>query len=242
MRSLPLAAAFCALASPALALDGKVYSPQIVKGEAEIEYAGTRTFDASRDKNDLQGNQFSLGYAFTDYWMPEFYFAEFARGPGQPQYFTGNEFENLFQFWPTGKYWLDAGLLASYRLAAKKDDADSVELKLLLQKDIGRFTALANMGVERQIGSRAIGGNDLASAANIRYRWSEYLQPGVEWQADYGALGDRLPFGRQEHYLGPIMYGRLAPGLRYEAGYFAGVSSAAASSAMRLRLEYEMFF
>jgi len=30
-------------------------------------------------------------------------------------------------------------MLASYRLAAKKYDADSIELKLLLQKDIGRF-------------------------------------------------------------------------------------------------------
>ena len=229
-------------ANPALALDGKVYSPQVVKGEAEIEYAGTRTFDSDKEKNDIQENQFSIGYGVTDYWAPEFYFATFERGPGQPQDFTATEFENRFQFWPIGEHWVDAGLLASYHFAAKKDDADSVELKLLLQKDIGKFTALANLGGEREVGSHASGGNELSSAFNVRYRWLSYLEPGIEMQSDYGTWGDHLNFNQQEHYLGPVLYGRLMPGLKYEVGYYAGLSSTAASSAMRFKLEYEMFF
>lgn len=241
-KYLSAAALTLALAHPAFALDGKVYSPQIVKGEAELEYAGTRTFDSDPSKNNVQENQFSLGYGVTDYWAPEFYFATFERGPGQPQDFTGNEIENRFQFWPTGKYWVDTGLLASYHIAAKKDAADSVELKLLLEKDIGRWTAIANLGGEREVGSNATGGNALASAANIRYRWSKYVQPGVEWQADYGTWGEHLGFNKQAHYFGPVLYGDLLPNLKYEVGYFTGISSAAASSAARVNLEYEMFF
>src|SRR5437763_477690 len=57
-----------AMQSPALAVDGKVYSPRVVKGEAELEYAGTRSFDSNKDKNDIQQNEFSIGYGFTDYW------------------------------------------------------------------------------------------------------------------------------------------------------------------------------
>ena len=242
MKKITIATICVLYALPAFALDGKVYSPQIVKGEAEIEYAGTRTFDSGKDKNDVQENEFSIGYGVTDYWAPELYFAQFARGPAQPQDFTGTELENRFQFWPTGKYWLDAGLLASYHFAAKKDDADSVELKLLLQKDIDRWTAIVNVGGEREVGAHATGGNDLSSAANIRYRWSEYVQPGIEWQADYGTWGDQLPFSQQAHYLGPVLYGILMPRLKYEVGYYAGISSAAASSAMRLKLEYETYF
>jgi len=229
-------------ASPSLALDGKIYSPQVVKGEAEIEYAGTRTFDSKKAKNDLQENQFSVGYGFTDYWKAELYFATFQRGPGQPQDFTANEFENVFQFWPIGKYWLDAGLLASYHFAAKKDAADSVELKLLLQKDVGRFTALINLGGEREVGSNSTPDNDFSSAINVRYRWLPYLEPGIELQSDYGTWGDHHSFNAQEHYAGPILYGRLIPGLKYELGYFAGISRTAASSAMRAKLEYEMYF
>jgi hypothetical protein len=228
--------------NPAFALDGKVYSPKVVKGEAEIEYAGTRTFDSHKDKNDIQENQFSIGYGFTDYWKAELYLATFQRGPGQPQDFTANEFENVFQFWPIGENWVDAGLLASYHLAAKKNAADSVELKLLLQKDIGRFTALANMGGEREVGSHSTAGNDLSSAINARYRWLPYLEPGIELQSSYGKWGDHLTFNQQEHYLGPILYGRLIPGLKYEVGYFAGISDAAANSSARVKLEYEMFF
>ncbi len=240
----PVSAAFILLmlARPALALDPKVYSPDVVKGEMELEYAGDRTFDSDKSKNDLQENQFSVGYGLTDYWSAELYYAEFGRGPGQPQDFTANEFENIFQFWPAGKYWLDAGLLASYHLAAKQGDADSVEMKLLLQKDVDRFTAIVNVGGERQVGASAVPGNDLSSAANVRYRWLEYFQPGIEWQAGYGTWGARSSFNRQEHYLGPVAYGSIVPGLKYEVGYFAGVSSTAASSAARLQLEYEIYF
>lgn len=243
IRSFFVSGIFLATFSfPAFALDGKVYSPTVVKGEAELEYAGTRTFDSSKEKNNLQENQFSVGYGVTDFWAPEVYFATFTHGPGQPQDVRATEFENIIQFWPTGKYWLDAGMLASYHLATKKETADSVELKLLLQKDIGRFTAIANLGGGREVGNLGIPGNDLSSAANVRYRWLPYFEPGIEWQAGYGMWGDHNGFNEQEHYLGPIIYGELISGLKYEAGYFAGISNAAASSAARLKIEYEIHF
>lgn len=247
LKAAALAALFL-LVRPegAQALDGKVYSPQVNKGEAEIEYASTRTFDADKSKNDIQENQFSVGYGVTDFWAPEIYYATFQRGPGQPMDFTANEFENRFQFWPAGKYWLDAGLLASYHFAAKRNAADSVELKILLQKDFGHFTTLVNAGGEREVGSHSTAGNGLTSAVNTRYRWLPQFEPGIELQSGYGMWGDHLSFNQQEHYLGPIAYGKVLPqtlpGLKYEAGYFVGISSAAASNAMRLKLEYEMYF
>lgn len=239
---IALAMSFLLLPCLTYALDGKVYSPDVVKGEAELEYAGTDTFDSDKSKNAIEEHQFSVGYTFTDYWASEIYYAEFERGPGQPLDYTANEFENVFQFWPQGKYWLDAGVLASYHLAAKQEDADSIELKLLLQKDINHFTTIVNIGGEREVGNLATGGNDLSSAVNTRYRLNPYFQPGIEWQAGYGTLGDHNDLSQQEHYLGPVIYGQLLPGLKYEVGYFAGISSAAANTAMRLRLEYEFYF
>lgn len=38
------------LAAPAMALDGKVYSSVVVKNEADLEYAGTDTFDSDKSK------------------------------------------------------------------------------------------------------------------------------------------------------------------------------------------------
>jgi hypothetical protein len=137
---------------------------------------------------------------------------------------------------------MDVGILASYHLAAKAGASDSVELKLLLQKDIGRFTTVVNIGGEREVGNHYAPGNDLSSAENIRYRLSPYFQPGIEMQNGYGMLGDHNNFNEQEHYIGPIVYGQILPGLKYEAGYFAGISDAASSSAARFKLEYEMYF
>lgn len=155
--------------------------------------------------------------------------------------YTANEFENIVEFWPQGKYWLDAGLLASYHLAAKADAADSIELKLL-QKDFERFTTIINAGGEGEVGYQAETGHDPSTAINISYRWNLYFQPGIELQSDYGNWGDHHSFNEQQHYLGPIVYGELVPGLKYEVGYYAGISTAAASSAARFKLEYEMYF
>lgn len=242
MAVAAFAAGLLVHAGTSSALDGKVYSPEVVKGEAELEYAGTRTFDSDKAKNNIQQNQLSIGYGFTDWWSAEIYYATFARGPGAPQDFVANEFENTFQFWPIGKYWLDAGLLASYHIAAKNASADSLELKLLLQKDIGRFTALVNAGGEREVGSHSTPGNNLSSSANIRYRWLPYIEPGIEIQSSYGTWDDRATFNQQEHYLGPILYGKLLHGLKYEVGYFTGISTTAAANAMRFKLEYELHF
>ncbi|MBV8938874.1 MAG: hypothetical protein JO089_03420 [Alphaproteobacteria bacterium] len=240
-RNLALALGMLACPAAALALDSKIYSPAIVKDELELEYGGTRTFDSHKEKNDLQENQFSIGYGVTDFWKVELD-GILARGPGMPQDFVANEFENIFAFSPPGKYWLDTGMLATYQRAAKSGDADSVELKLLLQKDIGRFTTVANLGGHQEVGAHASGSPELGMAINARYRWLAAAQPGIELQSDFGEWSKHAAFSEQSHYLGPSLYGKLLPQLNYEVAYLFGVSQAAASSAMRLKLEYEFYF
>lgn len=236
-----MAIILAATASPAYAISEKIYSPRVHKGELELEYAGSRTFDSEKAKDNEQEHKFSVGYGVTDYWAPEIYFATLERGPGEPMDLTEIELESVFQFWDTGKYWLDAGLLAEYAIATKDDEADKVEVKLLLQKDFGRFTTLVNFGGEREVGAHSSGSNEYSSAINTRYRWSPYFEPGIELQSDYGEW-DSTSYDEQKHYAGPVVYGMLMPSLKYEVGYLVGISDSAADSAVRAVLEYEMYF
>jgi len=225
---------------PAHAVD-KIYSPQIVQGEWELEYFGTNTFDHQHDKNNLQEHEISVGYGVTDWWAPEFY-GVFEKQAGESIRLSGFEFENHFQFTEPGEYWLDSGLLLAYIHTTHRDDPDGLEVKLLLEKQTGRFLHRANIGFEQEVGSHAQGGPDRVILWSTRYLYDPHFAPGFEIQSNFGKPGEVHGFNRQEHYIGPSAYGQIVPNLKYEAAYLFGVSNAASKGAVRFLLEYEVFF
>ncbi|MDE2029801.1 MAG: hypothetical protein KGI97_04460, partial [Alphaproteobacteria bacterium] len=122
------------------------------------------------------------------------------------------------------------------------DDADTIEAKLLLQKQAGHFLNRANIGIEQGVGPHAGGGPDRVFLWSTRYLYTAKFNPGFEIQSDFGKPNERLSFDQQQHYAGPAAYGELFHNVKYEAAYLFGVSQGAAQSAVRLQLEYEMYF
>lgn len=224
----------------AFAVD-KIYAPVVNKGEAEIEYNFSRTFDGDGSKNDAQDHEIELGYTPTDRWATELTMAV-SREPGEDTKVDAFEWENVIQFWEQGAKWIDAGVLLTYGHAVHHDDADAVEAKLLLEKQWGKFLHVVNIGGEQEVGRNAAGGPDLSFAWNGRYLYNLHFQPGLEFQSDFGQDNALQHFNTQEHYVGPAAYGEIVGGFKYEAAWLKGISSAAADSAMRLKLEYESVF
>ena len=236
-----LLAASCS--SPSWALD-TIYSPNIEAGEVALEYNGSRTFDHDSSKNNGQEHELSLEYGINSRWVVEAG-AGFAKDPGTQVKLEDFELENRFAFSEPGANWLDSGLLVAFGGATHHSGTNSIEVKLLLQKDIGRFTNITNIGFEQAVGknSAGTGGPDYAFLWSTRYRYSELAQPGFEIQSDLGQQNHALRhFDEQEHYIGPALYGRLFGKLHYETAYLFGVSDAAAQGAARVQLEYEIHF
>ena len=237
--------AFALNASSAKAID-KLYDPYVNKGEVEIEYSGFRTSDTDKAKNNEQAHELEFGYAFTDYWELELT-GGFDRSSDQPMKMDSVEAENKFQITQPGEMWMDVGALVTYVHALHVGDPDSIEAKLLLQKDFGKFSSLANIGLEQGFGNDNDGGPDFTVLWNNRYRLNEYFQPGIEIQSDFGKTNVHEKFNDQEHYVGPSAYGKLFGGngygdIGYEAAYLFGVTGASPNSAARLMLEYETHF
>ena len=234
-------ALFAVLAgAPAWALD-EIYSPNVEPGELSVEYSGSRTFDSHSDKNNVQQHEAVMEYGVNNRWEVEGSIG-FEKQPQEDVQVNHIEFENRFQFFEQGQNWVDSGLLVAFDEAIHHADTNSFEVKLLLEKDIGRFTNRANIGFTQEVGPNATGGPDYVLLWNTRYRYDEKLQPGFEIQSDLGADRALQHFGQQDHYIGPALYGRLFGHLKYEAAYLFGVSDASSKSAARALLEYEMHF
>lgn len=227
-------------ATPAYAL-GTVKSPNIVKGELEFEYMGSTTFDNDASKRGEQEHEFEIEYGLTDRFLVELA-TEFEREPGEKLKSSKVELAGRYQLFEKGEYWIDSGLQFAYEHATHRDDPDALEAKLLLEKQMGAFLHRANFSVEKEIGSHSVDGVEAGFAWSSRYRYNPYFEPGFEIHSDFGKVNDELGFNEQEHYIGPAIYGKLLPNVKYEAGYFFGVSDATTDGAARLLVEYEIYF
>jgi len=244
MRSIVLCTVLLAACSStsAWALD-EIYSPNVEQGEVSLEYNGSRTFDRDSGKNDEQEHELALEYGVNSRWEVEAS-AGFAKEPDASVELQDYEIENRFQFFEQGANWLDSGLLVAFDDGTRHADSNNLEVKLLLQKDIGRFSNTANIGFDQAVGknSTGTGGPDYVFLWSTRYRYSELAQPGFEIQSDLGQSQEVQHFSEQQQYVGPALYGRLFGNVHYETAYLFGVTNASAQSAARVLLEYEMHF
>ena len=232
----------CAFAAPAFALD-EIYSPNVEYHEMSVEYNGSRTFDHHGDKDDAQTHELTFEAGITPRLEVEAS-TGFEKDPDGSLKLDDLELEGRYQFFEQGENWVDTGALVAYDFATQSHDPDSVEAKLLLQKDIDMTTTTVNIGFDQTVGgdSAHTGGPDYVLLWNTRYRYSKYFQPGIELQSDFGQRPHLNGFNEQEHYIGPAAYGKLFGQLKYQAAYLVGVSDAASDSAARVLVEYEMHF
>lgn len=227
----------------------EIYSPNAEYREFSIEYNGSRTFDRNPDKDGAQEGEVTFEAGLTRRLQVEISTIS-SKDPGGTLQQEAREVEGRYQFFEPGERWLDAGLLVAYAFAAPNGAPDSLEVKLLLQKDVGKFTSTANIGFSQNLGNHSAhtGGPDYVFLWNTRYRYSIGFQPGLELQSDLGQGHQLGIFNKQEHYIGPAIYGKLfgplpqGQAIKYQVAYLFGASDASARGIARALVEYEMHF
>lgn len=221
----------------------QIYKPYVEKGELEFEWKFGHDFDDNASKDGKEKQKFGVGYGVTDRWFTELYpEIEKEAGDNRDYKMTSLEWENIFSLTEKGQYFVDFGLLAAYEQSFENDSASKVEARLLLAKDVGKFSHSLNIIFENEVGQHAEGGLETGLAWGSRFRFNPSFEPGIEYYADFGRLDTSSEFDEQTHQVGPVIYGKLPYGFKYDVGYLFGVSDAAPDGSFKSILEYEIHF
>ncbi|MEQ1704593.1 MAG: transporter [Rickettsiales bacterium] len=224
------------LSSNAYALN--VYSPYVEEGMLEIESKNRFDFDDRASEDNFRQHKLAVEYGFTSQWKAALY-GELEKENGSGYKYTATEIENIFQFTEVGEYWADVGALVAYEFKHPNGDADKFEAFLLLAKNFNKFTTMANIGFEQEVGSNSNSNPEGEIKWMAKYNYLPILSPGVEYYGEFGEITNSDDYDSQKHRLGPVMYGKFGHGFKYEAGVLFGISDAAEDYAVKLNLEYE---
>jgi hypothetical protein len=209
----------------------KIYHPYVEQLEWELEWRMTHENENPRTGVErTQLHRLGLGHGVGEYLFAEAYLIG-QRSADDSLDLYAYELETLWQLSEQGEYFLDYGLLFELE---KEHDEDVWEYAttLLLEKEFGRYSTTANLGLIYEWGDDIDNEWETSLALQGRYRMSPQLEPALELYVGQDTLG-----------LGPVLMGmeRLgaAQALRWEAGIIFGADNDTADYTLRAMLEYE---
>lgn len=225
-----------------------VKSPNVTKGEAEVEIQSSVTNDDEKSKDGEYEMKIGMGYGFTDHWFMEIE-SEWKHAPEDRIRHETVAIENRFQILPQGEYMLDLGLYTEYEIGTRKGSSDQITLGPIFRTDIGKFRITANPFISTEIGANSKDAPSFEYGMQALYRLHDAFTPGLELFGKTGELiaSKRLP--DQEHQIGPYFEGSTPansiglPGeFGYEFGALFGLTRGTVDETYKIKLEYQFTF
>jgi len=188
------------------------------------------------------GNE--LTYGLTDRIEAAAYL-DFAQPSGHGFWWAGNKFHLRGRLFDEDVLPINLGWYAEleWHKTPQFDDADlELELKPIIEKDLGQFSLVLNPVFEKPLyGSGHDQGFEFGYRNGIYYRWMRYLSPGVEFYGGIGLIDDSDPLADQQHYIFPVIWGELPHGIEYNLGPGFGLTRGSDHVLIKFNFELERF-
>lgn len=235
---------------PALAINSSEYLfvPTVTQGERELDvHMGAGSAAALTGAEDNFGVGFGMG--LTAHWFSEIA-VQYIKKQNAPAGLDALEWENTLQIGEPGQWPVDAGMVFNLEQPVQSSldpnhrSRTSIRFGPLLQKDYGRVEANFNLLLVHHLQSPTVPTLQLRYQAQIKYRYSEPLEFGVQ---AFGRVGSSTQtwsgYDDQVHRIGPVVLGRIAMprerSLTYNAGVLLGSTPSSPDRTLRIQLEYE---
>lgn len=207
------------------------------QGEVALETKSAYNIDGE-DDDDSWGGEVTVGYGVTSFWETEAGF-EWEGAEHEDTEISAIVWENKFQLAPKGALFVDPGLKIEYAHNVQSGPNELIA-KLLLGKDIGQFSNLANISVGREVGEDSANDLEYGFSYALAYQHSDHFAYGLEWYSELGTLeNDSDEWDEQSHQIGPVASGSFGHSVGYEAGVLFGVSEHAPDATLKLALDFE---
>lgn len=220
----------------------KVYSPNIYQETAveyQVDYFAGTPLDSSGlySREGSARHSLEFEYSISDRWQVGLY-GDFEHPKGGRWHYVQTRLESIYRLFEPGERFLDAALYFEYE-APQRDygDSDELEMKALLQKDIGRWTFIANPTFVKELDTDE--GIELEYSNGIYYRFKPLFTPGIEFFGKMGEIGNFKSPGRQDHSLGPVVVMKLPNRVTLNAGVIFGLTPASDDVVLKSIIEYE---
>jgi len=236
-------AAFIAAAVTGSAFAGPadyVYVPTVDYGEKEIDFKfGTAKQPSGETK---QVASLGVGYGATNWWFTEIYLKTEHENP-EPK-LNILELENKFQLTETGKYPIEVGLITEFELPLNNSH-EPYEFKFgpLFQTEFDKFQLNVNLLLESKFGNENSTETVFQYQWQTKYRWHKEFEFGLQGFGEMGKWNDWTPTDKQEHKLGPAIFGKVPlanrDAIKYNAAWLIGITDSTPDNTFRMQVEYE---
>lgn len=208
--------------------------------------AGQRAVDFKYWASTLDGvpllaaPELGLSYNVNSRWYTEVTVAGFRLGAGST-HLEAVEWQNDVML-TQGELPFDLAFHTTIERATNGSGAIAIEYGPVLQTELGRTQFNLNLFLQRELRTGTPQVTELAYQWQVKYRWKEQLQWGVQGFGEVGKWNDPLPRAQQSHRAGPALFGSWALGgkqeLRYDAALLVGTNTAIHGKTFSTRIQY----
>jgi hypothetical protein len=190
-------------------------------------------------------NQYELTYGLTDRIEAAAYL-NMAQPSGHGYWYAGSKYRLRGRLFDEETLPVNLGWYAElewHKTPQFDDDELELELRPIIEKDLGPFSFMINAQFEKPIfvGPDKNKGFEFGYANAIYYRWMREVSPGIEFYGAPGNIDDNDPLHEQQHYIFPVLWGSLPSGIEYNVGPGFGLTSGSDRVIVKFNIEFEKY-
>ncbi|MET0857176.1 MAG: hypothetical protein ABWY27_10540 [Telluria sp.] len=208
------------------------------EGQRTVDYKYWKARPAGRPSRSSP--EIGLGYNVTSRWYTELT-AEWARVSPGSNHLEALEWQNDYML-TQGQYPFDLAFHTNVERALDGSGEIGLEFGPVLQTEFGRTQLNLNLFFERDYRAEVSEPMQFKYQWQVKYRWIEKLQFGVQGFGEVGEWNSWLPRAQQSHRAGPALFGSWDLGggreWKYEAAYLIGKNSARKAKSFAMRIQY----
>lgn len=218
------------------------------QGELEVESLNSYVINGQRDAapgqvvtHHLWRTSLELVYGVTDHLEAAGYLDLALTANGRFDY-AGGRIRSRYRFLEKDQIPINLGLYAELELPNQRfDDNDiELELRLILEKDVGPLTVRLNPIFEKSLsGEGSSVGTEFLYAAKVYYRFKPWLMPGIEFFGDVGPMTHFEDSSEQKHFIIPVVDAKLTRHVKLNTGVGFDLTPGSDFTLVKLNLEYE---